>query len=467
MDSRISQTTPRLGRREIYTVSGLTHVLRALLEKEFPMVWITGEISNLRIPSSGHAYFTLKDDKARVDAVLFRNQFQRLQFRPEDGMKITAMGRISVYPPRGNYQIILEYMEPAGAGALRAAFEQTKKRLAAEGIFDEDRKKKIPFLPEKIGLITSPGGAVVQDMLRVIHRRFPGMPVQIAPVRVQGEGAEEEIIRALSLFNERAGEPAGVDVILLARGGGSVEDLHAFNSEWTARAIYASVIPVISGVGHETDVTIADFAADLRAATPSVAAELAVPEKADLDYTLSILRSRLHRVMGEAVSRRRRRLDEIRRRLPSPFRHLPDRRQRLDELSTRLHRAVQRMPEDAGIRRRRLLDRLRLAGPGPKFLAHRHETESLTRRLAMAMENIHRTRRHRIHTLTEILRAMDPAALLRRGYSIVRLPDGRIVTRAAALRPGDDLDIRFASGRTRAQVRRVFPEIDPDAAVSR
>ena len=254
----------------IYTVSELTSDLKDILEKTYPFIWIFGEISNFNVPVSGHFYFTVKDEHAQINAVMFRNQNRNLKFKPEDGISITGLGRITVYEPRGTYQIIFEYLEPKGTGAIQLAFEQLKKRLADEGLFDEKHKKPLPFLPGKISIITSPTGAVVHDILKIIDRRFSNLHLEIVPVKVQGYGAEDEIISAIEMINARCDS----DVAILARGGGSLEDFHAFNSEAVARAVFASKIPIISAVGHETDFSITDFVADFRAPTPSAAAEL-------------------------------------------------------------------------------------------------------------------------------------------------------------------------------------------------
>ncbi|MGD2030429.1 MAG: exodeoxyribonuclease VII large subunit, partial [Desulfobacterales bacterium] len=239
-------------KRHIYTVSELTATIKVLLEDKYPFIWIYGEISNLRIPTSGHLYFTLKDKKAQINAVMFRGQIRNLKFMPENGMSVTGIGRVSVYELRGNYQIILEYIEPEGRGAIQLAFEQLKERLTTEGLFDEKHKKPLPFLPRKISIITSPTGAVVHDILKIINRRFPNIHIEIIPVKVQGDGSEMEIVSGLETINDRTDS----DVVILARGGGSLEDLHAFNSEDVARAIFASKIPVISAIGHETDFSI-------------------------------------------------------------------------------------------------------------------------------------------------------------------------------------------------------------------
>jgi len=280
---------PTFAEKKIYSVSQLTENIKSILEDNFPFIWISGEISNFKSPVSGHYYFTLKDSQAQINAIMFRGQNRNLKFFPEDGMKITGFGRISVYQPRGAYQIIMEYIEPDGIGALQIEFEQLKIKLSQEGLFDEIHKKEIPFLPEKIALITSPTGSVVHDMIRVLHRRFPGVGISIIPVKVQGDDSVEQIVDAIIWLNKLK----NADVAILARGGGSLEDLQAFNSEDVARAIFKSNIPIISAIGHETDYTISDFVADLRAPTPSVAAELAVAVKSDLFQQQNMLAKQL------------------------------------------------------------------------------------------------------------------------------------------------------------------------------
>ena len=270
--------------RQVYSVSELTQRLKGLLETQFPDVWVAGEISNLRPATSGHLYFTLKDSNAQLRAVCFRSQARYLKFKPRDGVSVIARGRLSVYEARGEYQLLVELLEPAGLGALQLAFEQLKAKLAAEGLFDTARKKPLPVLPRTVGIVTSPSGAVIRDILRVLRRRYRNMNALLYPVRVQGEGAAQEIVQAIEHLNRRG----GVDVMILARGGGSLEDLWAFNEEDVARAIAASRIPIISGVGHESDFTIADFVADLRAPTPSAAAELVVHRKQDFQAELEL-----------------------------------------------------------------------------------------------------------------------------------------------------------------------------------
>lgn len=322
--------------RNIYTVSKLTRKIKSLLEVKYRIVWLTGEISNIRIPASGHAYFSLKDEKAQISAVMFRGQLRQLKFKLENGASIIGMGRISVYEPRGTYQVILEYVEPHGAGALQIAFEQLKKKLEREGLFDDIHKSKLPFLPRKIGVITSPSGAVVKDILRVVGRRYPDMDVDILPVRVQGDGAEKEIADAIGMANQFS----RCDLIVLARGGGSFEDMAAFNSEAVARAIFGSQKPVVSAIGHETDFTISDFVADLRAPTPSAAAEMAVPVKVELQSRCLELYQRSRRILRRSVEAQANRLAQAQKTLPRLARHLQDYQLHADDLLERLCRAT-------------------------------------------------------------------------------------------------------------------------------
>jgi exodeoxyribonuclease VII large subunit len=438
--------------RHIYSVSELTAEIKEFLEDQYPFVWLTGEISNFRAPGSGHFYFTLKDAGAQIGAVMFKGQNRNLKFRPEDRMKITGFGRIGVYPPRGNYQIILEYLEPRGVGELHLAFEQLKARLQAEGLFDSAHKKDLPVLPAKIGVVTSPTGAAIHDILRVIGRRYPNMPVEIAPARVQGDGADLEIAAALALVDRQP----DTEVILLARGGGSLEDLQAFNAEAVARAIFACRVPVISGVGHETDVTIADFVADVRAPTPSAAAEMAVPVKAELRAWKDSATQALAGALERRADRERRALTALARRLVHPRRRVQDWRLRVDDLRGRLGRSLEHA---AGHRRERLAwrtERLRANSP---VVAARRAAERLDGRrsaLPAAMGLRLRELRARTAELSARLRALNPHGVLERGYAIARSsPDGAVVRSAGELNVGQLVDIRVARGRFRARVEEI------------
>jgi exodeoxyribonuclease VII large subunit len=437
-------------KRTIYSVSELTRQIKGLIEERFPFVWICGEISNFRVPGSGHYYFTLKDANAQIAAVMFRGHHRQMKFVPEDGLSIIGLGRLSVYEPRGSYQIILEYLEPAGVGALQIAFEKLKKRLADEGYFDERHKKPIPFLPAKISVVTSPSGAVVHDIITVISRRFPNVHLEVVPVKVQGTGAEDDIVAALALINARA----DADVIILARGGGSLEDLQAFNSEAVALAIFSSRIPVVSAVGHETDVTIADFIADLRAPTPSAAAELVVPEKLELRRRCNELAQSLCGRMSGRLETLRKSLHEMRRRLIEPRRRVQEAWLRLDDLSGRLLRI-------ASLRLRR--DNDRLAGLGQRLSSNspRATVQQLKSTLDVIIsyllinKQIFITRkRAALRELAVKLDALNPLAILRRGYSVTRaLPGKRIVTDPAHVHLEQDVEVLLAEGRLLCRVK--------------
>ena len=398
--------------RRVLTVSELTHAVKDTLEGRFGGLWVEGEISNLRIHTSGHVYFTLKDEEAQVRAVLFRSRVRRVRFEPADGLHVLAFGRLDVYAVRGEYQLVCEVLEPKGLGALQLAFEQMKARLAAEGLFDAGRKRPLPTLPRRVGLVTSPTGAAVRDFLRVVTRRFAGLQVLVCPVRVQGETAAGEIAQALGTLNRRG----DLDVIVLARGGGSLEDLWAFNEEAVARAIAASKIPVISAVGHETDVTIADFVADLRAPTPSAAAELVVREKAELVRQVATLGTRLRHAMGQRTRRVADRLADIRRRrvLTDPGRPLRDWARRVDDLGARLSRAMARH----ATRSRERLDRsTRALRPALLRAPVRHRRQ-LAAQLGGRLERVLRgetaRRRRAVEALAAQLDSLSPLACLAR-----------------------------------------------------
>ena len=452
LDPSAPEPFPEQPGRSILTVSELTRRIREILEERFPLVWITGEISNFRRPASGHAYFTLKDDAAQIAAVLFRQQARQIRFQLEDGLSIIGLGRVTVYEPRGSYQIVLEYIEPAGLGALQLAFEQLKKKLAAEGLFDPARKKPLPFLPAKIAVITSTSGAVIHDILNITGRRFPGVPLVIVPVKVQGEGAVEEIVRAIELANLHG----DADVILLARGGGSLEDLAAFNSEAVARAIAASRIPVVSAVGHETDVTIADFAADLRAPTPSAAAELVVPERGDLLRKIAMLHDGLRRGLLRRIDRERRALQEYRRRLSRPHRRIQDTWIRLDELSQRLERAAKMAMR---IKRRELssqTQRLVLQRPEKIIERYKQKVDYNKYNLLLLNNKIINLKKSDYRLLDSRLGAASPLAILKRGYSVARsLPERRVLVDSGQVVPQERVEVVLYSGNLVCEVKEV------------
>jgi exodeoxyribonuclease VII large subunit len=436
--------------RKVYTVSQLNADIKSLLEEQFPFVWIVGEISNFRIPVSGHFYFTLKDEAAQINAVMFRGQQRKLKFEPEDGMRITAMGRLSVYEPRGTYQIILEYMEPAGVGALQIAFEKLKKRLAEDGFFDDKYKQPIPFLPHKIALVTSPSGAVVHDMLNVIERRFPNMNIQIIPVKVQGDAAETEIVAAVELLNQKA----DIDVAILARGGGSLEDLQAFNTESVAKAVFASRIPVISAVGHETDYTIVDFVTDLRAPTPSAAAELAVPVKNELlrqvDDTFAALGYR----MFNLIERLRLNLTDVAKRLVDPKKQIQDWRLRLDDLAARLNRQISMLLARKIESLEWWQDRLIAHSPKSQIYNFNVIIEQNLYNLFKSFNKNIEYKSVRLGELKARLETLSPHAILERGYSITRtIPDLKVVRNPKTVSINQDLQVLVAKGSLTCRVK--------------
>ncbi|MBW1722056.1 MAG: exodeoxyribonuclease VII large subunit [Deltaproteobacteria bacterium] len=437
----------------IYSVSALTEEIRGLLEDRFDFLWVEGEVSNFRVPASGHFYMVLKDDRAQIRAVMFRPRVRSLKFRPEDGMKVLCNGRLAVYPPRGEYQIILDYLEPLGVGALALAFEQLKRKLAAQGLFDPEKKKPLPFLPQKVAVITSPTGAAIRDFLKVIHRRFANIEVILVPARVQGEGAAEEIIQALRLADR---EP-DVDVIVLTRGGGSLEDLWAFNDEALAHAIRASRIPVVSAVGHEIDVTISDLAADYRAPTPSAAAEILVREKEALRDRISILSTRMERALMTRLQHWKQQLALLRKGLVDPRRALGESWLHLDDLVLRLTRNMSSLLKE---RRNKLISEQRtllLTSPANLCRAHRERLEYRKLSLENFMERRLEACGKAFSLLEEKIKALNPYSVLKRGYSITRtLPGKEILREATRVAPEDRVEVLLAEGAIECSVEKVF-----------
>jgi exodeoxyribonuclease VII large subunit len=438
--------------RSILTVSQLTAEIKTLLERNFDHVWVEGEISNLRLPGSGHLYFTLKDEKAQIRGVMFRLQNRLLKFEPKDGLQVIGYGRITVYEPRGDYQIILDYLEPKGLGALQLAFEQLKEKLAAEGLFDPARKKPIPHLPQKIGIVTSSSGAAIRDILRIIDRRFANVQILLYPVRVQGQGAAQEIAQAIQAFNQLP----DVDVMIVGRGGGSLEDLWAFNEEIVARAIFSSRIPVISAVGHEVDFTIADFVADLRASTPSAAAELAVRNKVELAQNLKNLERALLQSFRATLDLQQERLFSLTERLADPRRRLSDQRIRLDDLSSHLAYSLRQ-----GLRRQQ--DRFRLQqgsllllSPAKRLEEYSQKFSQVMRRLTVSLQRELRISRQRVEGVLGKLFTLSPLGVLERGYSITRvLPSREIVRQADDLKVNSLVNVKVHRGEFKARVEEI------------
>jgi len=439
-------------KRKIYSVSEFTHAIRSFLESKFPFVWISGEVSNFKKPSSGHYYFTLKDKHAQISAVMFRGQNQQLKFKLENGLQINALGRLTVYPPYGNYQIILEYAEPEGLGALQLAFEQLKARLAEEGLFDQKHKKSLPFIPEHISVITSPQGAVIHDIQNVLRARFI-RPIQLVPVNVQGQRAPNEIIDALQLINQQKRS----DVIIIARGGGSLEDLQAFNNEKVARAVFASKIPVVSAIGHETDYTIVDFVADFRAPTPSAAASCIVPERRELIRKLYTTNNALIQALATHIQYKRLSLKNLSSRLKSPKRIFEKIRQKLDISTQNLVDRMNAQIRYAKDHLNNLQKRMIVANPQKRVTALKNELHWQTTALVKATQKYHDQRRARLKNLNGRLIALDPYAILARGYSVTRLlPDNTIVKNTENLQPGQRLNITFGSGHAEVLIEKIM-----------
>ncbi|MEZ5293017.1 MAG: exodeoxyribonuclease VII large subunit [Vicinamibacterales bacterium] len=441
-------------RRRVVTVSELTANLRTLVESEFPEVWVEGELSGARLWNTGHLYFTLKDAHAQIKGVMFRTSLRLLRFKPEDGARVVARGRLSVYDPRGEYQLVCEHMEPRGLGALQLAYEQLRRTLAAEGLFDDARKRPLPALPRRIGIVTSRDGAALRDIVRVLRRRYPNAHLVIAPARVQGDGAALEIARAL----RRIGAVPGVDVVIAGRGGGSIEDLWAFNEEAVARAIASCPVPVISAVGHETDVTIADFVADLRAPTPSAAAEIVVGRKDEFVRRIVSQGAHARAALRALLQRSAARLHQLEAR--PALAGFPGRvalRQRyVTELGASLRAAGSAA---TGGRRRRLemlgrsLDafrpRERLARMRAAVVAYRGRLDGAVRTTLHRAESRSREAAAGLH-------AMSPLAVLARGYAVCWTDDRRtVVRRADQVAPGDTIRVTLGSGELGCEVREV------------
>jgi exodeoxyribonuclease VII large subunit len=447
---------PSVPERRIWKVGELIAALRTRLEREYTDVWVEGEISNLRPAGSGHLYFTLNDGEAQLRIAIFRMQARLLRFKPENGLRVIARGRLSIYENRGELQMIGEFLEPVGAGALQVAFEQLKKKLAGEGLFEVARKKPIPVLPRSIGVVTSPHGAAIQDILNILRRRHESVDVLIYPAQVQGESAPREVAAGLRHFNRHR----QVDVIIIARGGGSFEDLAAFNDEGLARAIAESSLPVISAVGHETDFTICDFVADLRAPTPSAAAELVVRSKHELQERLADLDTRLGRGARYRLLAARQRLTLLDKSMAlTRMQELIARRQqRVDELSFRLAAAQQTQMRALNRRLDVAAARLRHQELQNRLSTMRRELAVRFTSLGNAMRHLIENRKARLQQLASQLRALSPLGILERGYALVFDEAGNLVTRSSQLSPGRQVRGRMARGGFTARVERVEPE---------
>ena len=442
---------------KVYSVSEITVAIKDLLEAQFSDVTIEGEISNFTAAASGHLYFVLKDKRSQIKCVFFRGKAKLLRFRVEDGMQVTIHGNLGVYETRGEYQVYVDFLEPKGIGSLQLAFEQLKTRLQAEGLFDSSRKRALPLLPHTIGVVTSPTGAAIQDILRILRRRHENVRVLIYPVRVQGEGAAAEIAAAVTYLNQLP----EIDVMIVGRGGGSIEDLWAFNEEVVARALFASRIPVISAVGHEIDFTIADFVADLRAPTPSGAAELVISQKAELVERVSNLGRRLSQSLYFQLSRFRNKVLELsaHRVFSTVESRLRSHRQRSDELMFRLGNGIQVQLAGSKTRWQLLsnslqrLDLARMVSLKREVLSHLWTQAETQLRF-----NIN-TSKERLRTLEATLLALSPTSVLERGYSICFDSHGNILREAKSLAPGDLFTVKLAKGEINGRAEEIKPAI--------
>ncbi|QJT81941.1 exodeoxyribonuclease VII large subunit [Kosakonia sp. MUSA4] len=443
----------------IYTVSRLNQSVRLLLERELGQVWISGEISNFTQPASGHWYFTLKDDTAQVRCAMFRNSNRRVTFRPQHGQQVLVRANITLYEPRGEYQIIVESMQPAGEGLLQQKYEQLKAKLAAEGLFDQQFKQPLPSPAHCVGVITSKTGAALHDILHVLKRRDPSLPVVIYPTAVQGEDAPGQIVRAIELANARQ----ECDVLIVGRGGGSLEDLWSFNDERVARAIFASRIPVVSAVGHETDVTIADFVADLRAPTPSAAAEIVSRNQLELLRQVQAMQQRLEMSMDYYLAGRNRRFALVNHRLQQQHPQLRLARQQtvLERLQQRMQNALDTQLKRASARQQRVMQRLNQQNPQPRIHRAQSRVQQLEYRLSQNIRDRLSATRERFGTAITHLEAVSPLATLARGYSVTTSPAGEVLKKTRQVKVGDKLTTRLNDGWVESEVSNVTPVKKP------
>jgi exodeoxyribonuclease VII large subunit len=437
--------------RQILSVSQLNRKAKQLLETHLPLLWVEGELSNVSQPSSGHWYFTLKDEQAQVRCAMFRNRNMQVRFKPQQGQQVLVRARVSLYEGRGDYQLIAEHMEEAGAGALQRAFEELKHKLAAEGLFDAALKRPLPALPKHIAVITSPTGAAIRDILSVLERRFPAIPVTVLPVAVQGKEAAPQIVAALA----RAHHAQLFDVVVLARGGGSLEDLWPFNEETVARAIHASTLPVVSAVGHEVDFTIADFVADLRAPTPSAAAELITPNGDDWLETFIGYELTLEEIIARQLKHRYQKLEWLRSRLRHPGERLQQQAQRLDGLELRLQRALEQHWKHQKVRLANLMQRQKSLQPTRTLHQLQHQVAQFHKHLCKLTEQRLQVHRQRLAEAARVLHTVSPLNTLERGYAIATDANGKILRSSAEVKTGATLHARLAQGELVCRVEKV------------
>ncbi len=439
------------------TVTQLTKRIALLLEGEFRSLTVEGELSNVSRAASGHWYCSLKDNQSQIRCVIFRNIAEGLRFDPEDGLEVVVRGHLSVYQPRGEYQITVSYLEPKGLGALQLAFEQLKAKLEKEGLFDQQHKRRIPFLPGSIGIVTSPKGAVIHDMLTVLERRFSGIPVLLFPTQVQGDSAPEMLVEGIRHLNSLR-ESHQLDVLIVGRGGGSIEDLWAFNDEQLARAIFSSEIPVISAVGHETDFTIADFVSDVRAPTPSAAMEMAVPNKVDLKYTVNQKEEQLQRIMFNQLERLSQYVEAIRQRLSSPAAVVQQYVQQVDDLDSLLRERTRHLLDNVNNRVSGISEKLLLLNPGRELASQKHSVEQLNDRLVRAIQLLQEKLENSVQQQTDLLDSLSPLSVLHRGYSVAMDSAGKSLRSVKQVQSGEELQVRLEDGTLQTKVKSVKPQ---------
>lgn len=481
--------------KEVYGVSRLVREARGVLEGSFPLLWVEGEISNLAMPASGHIYLTLKDEAAQVRCAMFRNRNRQLRFTPTNGMQVLLRVRVTLYEGRGEFQLVIEHMEEAGSGALQRAYEALKHRLGQEGLFDQEIKKSLPAMPNSLGIVSSPDGAAVHDILSVLKRRFPAVNVILYPVAVQGSGSVQQISEAIKLADQRQ----ECDVLIVSRGGGSLEDLWSFNDEQVARAIFACQIPVISAVGHEVDFTIADFVADVRAPTPSVAAEIAVPDAIQLSAKIQMLCRRLYTTVSQKLSAEIRHIQHLQRRLPQPKMQIIQQMQRIDRLEQqlqrcwlrtvelkqqklnywsamlkhpqakidtqqhkllglqgRLHQQIRRKLELDSFRYHGLTQRLSLNTPMPVIRQQQGRLQQLHKQLHSAIQQSLQNHKANLNQQIRTLAAVSPLSTLERGYSITTIAEtGQVLRKAANVEPGESINVRLQQGQLACEIKEV------------
>jgi exodeoxyribonuclease VII large subunit len=461
--------------KDVYAVSRLVREARSALEGSFPLVWVEGEISNLAMPASGHIYFTLKDEAAQVRCAMFRNRNRQLRFTPENGMQVLLRVRVTLYEGRGEFQLVVEHMEEAGSGALQRAYEALKHRLGSEGLFDQEIKKTLPTMPSSIGIVSSPDGAALHDILNVLNRRFPAAKIILYPVAVQGEGSATQIAQAITTADERQ----ECDVLIVGRGGGSLEDLWSFNDEKVARTIVACQIPVISAVGHEVDFTIADFVADMRAPTPSAAAELAVPDSSELLLKVQSFGRRLSSLITQQLQNERRHVQHLFRRLPQPKAQINQQLQIVRRLTQQLNRSFLRTLEN----KQQKLDLLtaRLKHPQAKIdiqkqkvaglttrlqqaikqksqsvKSQRHTVQQLQKQLHVSMQQVLSTQKSKLSQQMRTLAAVSPLNTLERGYSITTVaPTGEVLQNVTNVELGDSINVRLQQGLLNCEIKEI------------